>query len=143
MLFTPNLIFVSTDLKEMCLTALANLTWRSRSQEEHPKTMFSKDKVSLEIQLSLPELFFSLCCCAFSRVISSLLKDIIPFIDKYWECMTTRQRPGKLTWPNNIVKTMVSHLICLPNEKTVACLTVFNMRILCIDGRVKSVMCSW
>uniref|UniRef100_A0A8C1WHZ6 Ash2 like, histone lysine methyltransferase complex subunit n=1 Tax=Cyprinus carpio TaxID=7962 RepID=A0A8C1WHZ6_CYPCA len=63
-------------LKEMCLTALANLTWRSRTQEEHPKTMFSKDK------------------------------DIIPFIDKYWECMTTRQRPGKLTWPNNIVKTM-------------------------------------
>lgn len=33
-------------LKEMCLTALANLTWRSRTQEEHPKTMFSKDKVS-------------------------------------------------------------------------------------------------
>ncbi|MBN3296925.1 ASH2L methyltransferase, partial [Amia calva] len=66
------------NLKEMCLTALANLTWRSRTQDEHPKTMFSKDK------------------------------DIIPFIDKYWECMTTRQRPGKLTWPNNIVKTMVS-----------------------------------
>uniref|UniRef100_A0A8C8FX06 Set1/Ash2 histone methyltransferase complex subunit ASH2 n=1 Tax=Oncorhynchus tshawytscha TaxID=74940 RepID=A0A8C8FX06_ONCTS len=64
------------NLKEMCLTALANLTWRSRTQEEHPKTMFSKDK------------------------------DIIPFIDKYWECMTTRQRPGKLTWPNNIVKAM-------------------------------------
>ncbi|XP_070706561.1 set1/Ash2 histone methyltransferase complex subunit ASH2 [Pempheris klunzingeri] len=64
------------NLKEMCLTALANLTWRSRKQDEHPKTMFSKDT------------------------------DIIPFIDKYWECMTTRQRPGKLTWPNNIVKTM-------------------------------------
>ncbi|XP_068430878.1 set1/Ash2 histone methyltransferase complex subunit ASH2 isoform X1 [Clinocottus analis] len=64
------------NLKEMCLTALANLTWRSRTHDEHPKTMFSKDK------------------------------DIIPFIDKYWECMTTRQRPGKLTWPNNIVKTM-------------------------------------
>uniref|UniRef100_A0A8C7MJE0 Set1/Ash2 histone methyltransferase complex subunit ASH2 n=3 Tax=Salmoninae TaxID=504568 RepID=A0A8C7MJE0_ONCKI len=64
------------NLKEMCLTALANLTWSSRTQEEHPKTMFSKDK------------------------------DIIPFIDKYWECMTTRQRPGKLTWPNNLVKTM-------------------------------------
>uniref|UniRef100_A0A8C1FQ60 Set1/Ash2 histone methyltransferase complex subunit ASH2 n=1 Tax=Cyprinus carpio carpio TaxID=630221 RepID=A0A8C1FQ60_CYPCA len=64
------------NLKEMCLTTLANLTWRSRTQEEHPKTMFSKDK------------------------------DIIPFIDKFWECMTTRQRPGKLTWPNNIVKTM-------------------------------------
>ncbi|XP_046870826.1 set1/Ash2 histone methyltransferase complex subunit ASH2 [Hypomesus transpacificus] len=63
------------NLKEMCLTALANLTWQSRTQE-HPKTMFSKDK------------------------------DIIPFIDKHWECMTTRQRPGKLTWPNNIVKTM-------------------------------------
>uniref|UniRef100_A0A8C5K9Z9 Set1/Ash2 histone methyltransferase complex subunit ASH2 pseudogene n=1 Tax=Jaculus jaculus TaxID=51337 RepID=A0A8C5K9Z9_JACJA len=31
---------------------------------------------------------------------------IIPFIDKYWECMTTRQRPGKMTWANNIVKTM-------------------------------------
>lgn len=30
----------------MCLTALANLTWRSRTQDEHPKTMFSKDKVS-------------------------------------------------------------------------------------------------
>ncbi|XP_077478615.1 set1/Ash2 histone methyltransferase complex subunit ASH2 isoform X2 [Stigmatopora argus] len=63
------------NLKEMCLTALANLTWRSRSQDEHPKTMFSKDK------------------------------DIIPFIDKYWEYMTTRQRRGKLTH-NNIVKTM-------------------------------------
>ena len=37
-------------------------------------------------------------------------QDIIPFIDKYWECMTTRQRPGKMTWPNNIVKTMVSEL---------------------------------
>nr|XP_035965805.1 set1/Ash2 histone methyltransferase complex subunit ASH2 isoform X5 [Halichoerus grypus] len=64
------------NLKEMCLSALANLTWQSRTQDEHPKTMFSKDK------------------------------DIIPFIDKYWECMTTRQRPGKMTWPNNIVKTM-------------------------------------
>ncbi|KAJ7305142.1 hypothetical protein JRQ81_011024 [Phrynocephalus forsythii] len=64
------------NLKEMCLSALANLTWQSRFQDEHPKTMFSKDK------------------------------DIIPFIDKYWEYMTTRQRPGKMTWPNNIVKTM-------------------------------------
>uniref|UniRef100_A0A8V5H380 Uncharacterized protein n=1 Tax=Melopsittacus undulatus TaxID=13146 RepID=A0A8V5H380_MELUD len=64
------------NLKEMCLSALANLTWQSRTQDEHPKTLFSKDK------------------------------DIIPFIDKYWECMTTRQRPGKMTWPNNIVKTM-------------------------------------
>ncbi|KAJ8261109.1 hypothetical protein COCON_G00168320 [Conger conger] len=64
------------NLKEMCLTTLANLTWRSRTQDEHPKTMFSKDK------------------------------EIIPFIDKYWECMTSRQRPGKLTWPNNIVKVM-------------------------------------
>ncbi|XP_063787686.1 set1/Ash2 histone methyltransferase complex subunit ASH2 isoform X2 [Pseudophryne corroboree] len=64
------------NLKEMCLTALANLTWHSRNQEEHPKTMFSKDK------------------------------DIIPFIDKYWESLTTRQRPGKMSWPNSIVKTM-------------------------------------
>ncbi|XP_061406597.1 set1/Ash2 histone methyltransferase complex subunit ASH2-like isoform X1 [Lethenteron reissneri] len=63
-------------LKEMCLTALANLTWTSRMQDDHPKTMFSKDK------------------------------DIIPFIDRHWECMTTRQRPNKLTWQNNIVKTM-------------------------------------
>lgn len=39
--------FRVADLKEMCLTALANLTWRSRTQEEHPKTMFSKDKVSI------------------------------------------------------------------------------------------------
>lgn len=37
--------FFVSDLKEMCLTALANLTWRSRTQDEHPKTMFSKDKV--------------------------------------------------------------------------------------------------
>ncbi|XP_077326098.1 set1/Ash2 histone methyltransferase complex subunit ASH2 [Lithobates pipiens] len=64
------------NLKEMCLTALANLTWQSRNKDEHPKTMFSKDK------------------------------DIIPFIDKYWESLTTRQRPGKLSWPNSIVKTM-------------------------------------
>ncbi|EAW63338.1 ash2 (absent, small, or homeotic)-like (Drosophila), isoform CRA_c [Homo sapiens] len=32
------------NLKEMCLSALANLTWQSRTQDEHPKTMFSKDK---------------------------------------------------------------------------------------------------
>ncbi|KAM5172737.1 set1/Ash2 histone methyltransferase complex subunit ASH2 [Mantella aurantiaca] len=64
------------NLKEMCLTALANLTWQSRNKDEHPKTMFSKDK------------------------------DIIPFIDKYWESLTTRQRPGKMSWPNSIVKTM-------------------------------------
>lgn len=31
----------------MCLTALANLTWRSRTHDEHPKTMFSKDKVRI------------------------------------------------------------------------------------------------
>ncbi|CAH2275224.1 set1 Ash2 histone methyltransferase complex subunit ASH2 isoform X2 [Pelobates cultripes] len=66
----------ATYLKEMCLTALANLTWQSRNKDEHPKTMFSKDK------------------------------DIIPFIDKYWESLTTRQRPGKMSWPNSIVKTM-------------------------------------
>ncbi|XP_061417864.1 set1/Ash2 histone methyltransferase complex subunit ASH2-like isoform X1 [Lethenteron reissneri] len=63
-------------LKEMCLTSLANLTWKSRTQDEHPKTMFSKEK------------------------------DIIPFIDNYWECLTIRPRPNKLTWPNNIVKAM-------------------------------------
>lgn len=40
-----NVTFCVLDLKEMCLTALANLTWRSRTQDEHPKTMFSKDKV--------------------------------------------------------------------------------------------------
>ncbi|NWR57963.1 ASH2L methyltransferase, partial [Bucorvus abyssinicus] len=74
------------NLKEMCLSALANLTWQSRTQDEHPKTMFSKDK------------------------------DIIPFIDKYWECMTTRQRPGKMTWPNNIVKTMVERDVFLVKE---------------------------
>ncbi|GAB5570314.1 set1/Ash2 histone methyltransferase complex subunit ASH2 isoform X1 [Prionailurus iriomotensis] len=73
------------NLKEMCLSALANLTWQSRTQDEHPKTMFSKDKVPCPTWAS---------------------QDIIPFIDKYWECMTTRQRPGKMTWPNNIVKTM-------------------------------------
>uniref|UniRef100_A0A8C7MJV5 Ash2 like, histone lysine methyltransferase complex subunit n=1 Tax=Oncorhynchus kisutch TaxID=8019 RepID=A0A8C7MJV5_ONCKI len=66
------------NLKEMCLTALANLTWSSRTQEEHPKTMFSKDK----------------------KQICDLWKCLI------LHCMTTRQRPGKLTWPNNLVKTM-------------------------------------
>uniref|UniRef100_A0A3Q3NP79 Ash2 like, histone lysine methyltransferase complex subunit n=1 Tax=Labrus bergylta TaxID=56723 RepID=A0A3Q3NP79_9LABR len=40
------------NLKEMCLTALANLTWRSRTQDEHPKTMFSKDKVKLHFILT-------------------------------------------------------------------------------------------
>lgn len=38
-------VFCCSDLKEMCLSALANLTWQSRTQDEHPKTMFSKDKV--------------------------------------------------------------------------------------------------
>lgn len=38
------------DLKEMCLSALANLTWQSRTQDEHPKTMFSKDKVLVSQQ---------------------------------------------------------------------------------------------
>lgn len=37
-------------------------------------------------------------------------QDIILFIDKYWECMTIRQRFGKMIWLNNIVKTMVSRL---------------------------------
>lgn len=41
--------FCFSDLKEMCLTALANLTWRSRTQDEHPKTMFSKDKVRVTV----------------------------------------------------------------------------------------------
>lgn len=36
----------------MCLSALANLTWQSRTQDEHPKTMFSKDKVRLLEKLS-------------------------------------------------------------------------------------------
>lgn len=39
--------FSPEDLKEMCLSALANLTWQSRTQDEHPKTMFSKDKVGV------------------------------------------------------------------------------------------------
>ncbi|KAA8579200.1 hypothetical protein FQN60_000022 [Etheostoma spectabile] len=84
--FMTNYVF---HCNEMCLTALANLTWRSRTQDEHPKTMFSKDK------------------------------DIIPFIDKYWECMTTRQRPGKLTWPNNIVKTMEEPAVPRSKERDV------------------------
>lgn len=125
----------------MCLTALANLTWRSRTQEEHPKTMFSKDKVSplnspyiihFESQCDLLKMLGNTChakirhsrlrmfFCSLHLLKDSecvffvfscppplSLQDIIPFIDKYWECMTTRQRPGKLTWPNNIVKTMV------------------------------------
>lgn len=33
-------------------------------------------------------------------------KDIILFIDKYWECMIIRQRFGKMIWLNNIVKIM-------------------------------------
>lgn len=49
-------------------------------------------------------------------VLHFTLQDIIPFIDKYWECMTTRQRPGKLTWPNNIVKTMV--MFCVEDQRT-------------------------
>ena len=42
-------LFAFVDLKEMCLSALANLTWQSRTQDEHPKTMFSKDKVEIEL----------------------------------------------------------------------------------------------
>ncbi|XP_068130731.1 E3 SUMO-protein ligase ZBED1-like isoform X2 [Hyperolius riggenbachi] len=64
------------NLKEMCLTTLANLTWQSRNQVSRPKTMFSKDK------------------------------DIIPFIDKYWKSLTTRQRQEKEAWPDRIVKIM-------------------------------------
>lgn len=99
-------VFCFSDLKEMCLSALANLTWQSRTQDEHPKTMFSKDKVWLWwnrrglTSVLVPVKSSSHKCFLF-------LQDIIPFIDKYWECMTTRQRPGKMTWPNNIVKTMV------------------------------------
>lgn len=44
----PSFLFL-TDLKEMCLSALANLTWQSRTQDEHPKTMFSKDKVEKKL----------------------------------------------------------------------------------------------
>ncbi|NXD98646.1 ASH2L methyltransferase, partial [Chaetorhynchus papuensis] len=70
---TPGWFFFSWGGKEMCLSALAGGTWQSRTQDEGGETMFSKDK------------------------------DIIPFIGGGWECMTTRQRPGKMTWPNNIV----------------------------------------
>ena len=34
-------------------------------------------------------------------------KDIIPYIDKHWESLTTMPRRIKLTWHNTIVKTMV------------------------------------
>lgn len=112
----------------MCLSALANLTWQSRTQDEHPKTMFSKDKVRLLQNhraltwalSSVKRNFRQIAAARLSdRSVDAIftlffLQDIIPFIDKYWECMTTRQRPGKMTWPNNIVKTMVSiwSLIC-------------------------------
>ncbi|MEQ2175276.1 Set1/Ash2 histone methyltransferase complex subunit ASH2, partial [Goodea atripinnis] len=64
----------------------------------------TQDMSSLHDQLCVP-----LQCMPSQKYFeqnSLFLQDIIPFIDKYWECMTTRQRPGKLTWPNNIVKTM-------------------------------------
>uniref|UniRef100_A0A8C4QHN1 Ash2 like, histone lysine methyltransferase complex subunit n=1 Tax=Eptatretus burgeri TaxID=7764 RepID=A0A8C4QHN1_EPTBU len=75
---TRNTYFLrkQANLKEMCVTTLANLTWRSRCKDNHPTTLFSKDK------------------------------DIIPFIDQFWESLTTRPRPSKQTWPTNIVKTM-------------------------------------
>lgn len=136
------LMVLSTDLKEMCLTALGNLTWRSRTQEEHPKTMFSKDKVRFLLQFS--ECSAMCLMCGFSGVICSLVKDIIPFIDKYWEYMTTRQRPGKLTWPNNIVKTMVSHLKSLDSFVPVMWFIELYKGWLVLFGlRVKSGMFSW
>lgn len=62
-------------------------------------------------------MFITMSCFHFFFL---LLQDIIPFIDKYWECLTTRQRPGKLTWPNNIVKTMVMELVLDHFENFVA-----------------------
>ena len=38
-------------------------------------------------------------------------KDIIPYIDKHWESLTTMPRRIKLTWHNTVVKTMVLIII--------------------------------
>jgi len=42
-----------------------------------------------------------------------LLQEIIPFIEKHWENMTTMPRRVKHTWHNTVNKTLVSYLLCL------------------------------
>ena len=61
---------------QLCLTALANLTADSRSNDERPKQYFSKDK------------------------------EIIPFIDKNWDAMTNAPRRSKPTWHATITRSM-------------------------------------
>lgn len=86
----------------MCHNCICMLQCYTTQQSTKSLPMLKTD--SLSILIHTQYIFMKI----FVRFIfNSLLQDIIPFIDKYWECMTTRQRPGKLTWPNNIVKTMV------------------------------------
>jgi Set1/Ash2 histone methyltransferase complex subunit ASH2 len=62
---------------QLCLTALANLTAESRSSnDDRAKQYFSKDK------------------------------EIIPFIDKNWDAMTSVARRSKPTWHATISRSM-------------------------------------
>ncbi|KAB1257629.1 Set1/Ash2 histone methyltransferase complex subunit ASH2 [Camelus dromedarius] len=95
-----------------CLPFMTNYSFHCNVCHHSGNTYFLRKQASKD-KLWSPADFPLMITVLFSAIVVNLrtielniLLDIIPFIDKYWECMTTRQRPGKMTWPNNIVKTM-------------------------------------
>ncbi|XP_064457594.1 set1/Ash2 histone methyltransferase complex subunit ASH2-like [Ornithodoros turicata] len=83
---TENFTKKQPNFSQMCVTALANLTQRSRNDGDN-RTLFSKDK------------------------------EIIPFIEKNWEHMTTVPRRIKQTWHTTVYKTMLKDTDIFASEE--------------------------
>jgi Set1/Ash2 histone methyltransferase complex subunit ASH2 len=73
---TETFVKKQASFHQLCLTALANLTAESLNNDDRPKQFFSKDK------------------------------EIIPFIDKNWDAMTSVARRSKPTWHATISRSM-------------------------------------
>ncbi|KAG0417236.1 hypothetical protein HPB47_005771 [Ixodes persulcatus] len=85
---TENFSKKQSNFNQMCVTALANLIQKSRSEGTN-RVLFSKDR------------------------------EIIPFIERNWENMTTVPRRIKQTWHTTVYKTMTKDMdVFVCEEKT-------------------------
>ena len=64
-------IFI-TELRDMCITAIANMQHQTQRDKGSPTLMFS------------------------------LTKDIIPFLEQHWEALTTASRRSTQTWHTTV-----------------------------------------
>jgi Set1/Ash2 histone methyltransferase complex subunit ASH2 len=78
-------VIYTLELREMCVTALANLSHSSSS-----KGKSNKDG-------SGTKLF-------------SLQKDIIPFLEQNWEALTTQARRATHSWHTTLQKTLLKEV---------------------------------